>query len=538
MKTHVWIASAALFLAGASPAQATTYTVANTGDNGGTNPAPHANTGTLRQAIVDSNADGGTNTIGFNIPGPGPFTITLAARLPFITSSVAIDGLSQPGARANTNTPDQGPLNTQLMVALDGGNAVDYGFFVNANVAVTLSGLAINGFYSEAIDQEANGSLQIQGCFIGARIDGSAFPSGYGNGGVAIRIGAGQAHIGGTQPAQRNLVSGSRGGGIFVAQGSAGVIEGNLIGTDATGTLAVPSGINSNWPGVLLPGNFPNIRVGCTGASCAAPGSPSRNVISGNHNIGIGIWGNGLDTGGLEIKGNYIGTDWSGTKPLPNGHLADSNAGCPIYCAGIQLQGSSSIATPAAIIGGPNPGEANLIAFNNGAGIISSPQSAANGAIGASFDSERNLIHHNNGVDNANIDIGAIGPTPNDAGDGDTGANNMQNWPEILSASQSGDQLTVTYRVDSTAANSAYPLRIDFYADASGGSAASGSGGTWLAQDSYPGSAAQMMHVVTLTVPAGVQAIPLVATATDARHYTSEFSPAYVADRIFENGFE
>jgi hypothetical protein len=535
MHKHTMILGAVLF---ASLAQATTYTVTSTGDNGGANPAVGAGTGTLRQAIVDSNAAGGTNAIDFNIPGSGPFTIALAARLPFITSSVAIDGFSQSGSAANTNTPDQGPLNTQLMVALDGGNAVDYGFFINGNVAVTLSGLAINGFYSDAIDQEANGSLQVQGCFVGTQLDGTAFPSGYGNNGVAIRIGAGHANIGGTQAAQRNLISGSRSGGIFVAQGSAAVIEGNLIGSDATGTLAIPSGINSNWPGILLPGNFPNIRVGCTGSGCTAPGSPSRNVISGNHNVGIGIWGNGQDTGGLEIKGNYIGTDWSGTRPLPNGHLADSNAGCPTYCAGIQLVGSSTVATPASIIGGFNPGEANLIAFNNGAGIISSPQYAANGAIGASFDSQRNLIHHNNGVDNANIDIGAIGPTPNDPGDGDAGANNVQNWPEILSASQSGDQLTVTYLVDSTTANSTYPLRVDFYVDASGGSAVSGGSGLWLAQDIYPSSAAQMMHAVTLTIPAGVQAIPLVATATDTHHYTSEFSPAYVADRIFANGFE
>jgi hypothetical protein len=399
--------------------------------------------------------------------------------------------------------------------------------------------MAINGFYSEAIDQASSGStLKVYGCFIGAQLDGTAFASGYGNAGVAIGIYSGQANIGGAQSAQRNLISGSRGGGIYVAQGPV-VIEGNLIGTDATGTLAIPSGISSNWPGVLLPGNFPNIRVGCTGAGCTAFGSPSRNVISGNHNIGIGIWdGGGQATGGLEIKGNYIGTDWSGTTPLPNGRLTDSNAGCPTYCGGIQLTGSSTKATPASIIGGFNPGEGNLIAFNNGAGIISSPQYAANGAIGASFDSQSNAIHNNADVD---IDIGAFGHTPNDPGDGDTGANNVQNYPVIQSASLSGTPsnliLNVTYKVDSLPANSSYPLRVDFYIDVNEGS------GMYLVSDTYPAASAQLARTVSLPLPPNAQNLeqPLVgfvATATATDHYTSEFSPSYVFDRIFADGFE
>lgn len=530
----------ALSLACTSHVSATTYTVTNTGDNGGTNPAAHAGTGTLRQAIVDSNADGGTqNIIQFSIPGTGPFTIALAAQLPTIASNVGIDGFSQPGALANTNLPDDGGLNSQLMIEVNGNSAVGNGFYINGgNVSVSLAGLAIDGFNSAAIDQVGAGSLLVYGCLIGTQIDGTAFPSGYGNGGVAIRIDAGHANIGGMLSGQRNLISGSRGGGIFVAQGPTVVIEGNLIGTDAGGTLAIPSGIGSNWPGVYLPGNFPNIRVGCTGSGCTATGSPSRNVISGNHNIGIGIWdGYGTGTGGLQVKGNFIGTDWSGTHPLPNGHLADSNAGCPTYCAGIQLQGSTSVATPASIIGGFNPGEANLIAFNNGAGIISSPQYAANGAIGASFDSQGNAIHNNR---DTNIDIGAFGPTPNDPGDADKGSNNVQNYPVISTAtlpSVTGTTgsltLHVTYSVDSLTTNSTYPLRIDFYAAIDEGS------GEYLGSDTYTSNDATMPKTVSLLLPADLQSLTgFVVTATDAQGYSSEYSPEVVFDRIFANGFD
>src|ERR1051325_10574687 len=43
-----------------------TFVVTNAGDNGGVNPNPGAGTGTLRQAIVDANANAGPDTIQFN----------------------------------------------------------------------------------------------------------------------------------------------------------------------------------------------------------------------------------------------------------------------------------------------------------------------------------------------------------------------------------------------------------------------------------------------------------------------------------------
>jgi hypothetical protein len=150
--------------------------------------------------------------------------------------------------------------------------------------------------------------------------------------------------------------------------------------------------------------------------------------------------------------------------------------------------------------------------------------------IGESFDSRANAIHHNRGKGSANIDIGVLGPTPNDVGDPDAGANNGQNSPEIISASVSGGQLHVTYRVDSTTANSVYPLRIDFYANVQGGS------GDYIGQDTYAAGDAQLNKSVSLTLPAGVQGIPFVATATSASGYTSEFAPAW--DVIFEDDLE
>ena len=166
----------------------------------------------------------------------------------------------------------------------------------------------------------------------------------------------------------------------------------------------------------------------------------------------------------------------------------------------------------------------NLIAFNHGSGITSGSNS-----IGEAFDSRGNAIHHNTFGGATNIDLGAFGITPNDPGDADLGVNLQQNKPELLSVSESGDQATVRYRVDSLPAHASYPLRIDFYVGEAEGS------GSWLAQDSYPASAAGLMRQFTFTLPPGIRAFPLTATASSANHI-SELAPVY--DTLFRDEFE
>src|SRR5438874_614090 len=87
-------AVAALLIATCS-VNAATFTVTSTADSG---------PGSLRQAILDANADPspGTDLIAFNIPGGGVQTIAPVLRLPIITRSLTIDGYTQPGASPNT----------------------------------------------------------------------------------------------------------------------------------------------------------------------------------------------------------------------------------------------------------------------------------------------------------------------------------------------------------------------------------------------------------------------------------------------------
>ena len=65
-----------------------TFTVTSTGDVG-----PN----TLRQAILNANANPGADLINFNISGPGGHVIQPATPLPQITDAVTIDGTTQPG---------------------------------------------------------------------------------------------------------------------------------------------------------------------------------------------------------------------------------------------------------------------------------------------------------------------------------------------------------------------------------------------------------------------------------------------------------
>ena len=116
--------------------------------------ANDAGPGSLRQALIDSNAAPDLNTIRFNIAGACPRTITLASLLPDIVHPVAIEGYSQPGSARNTAVLG---WNASLCVVLSGGNQITgaYGLNVNtsasANATVSIEGIAFSGHSIAAV---------------------------------------------------------------------------------------------------------------------------------------------------------------------------------------------------------------------------------------------------------------------------------------------------------------------------------------------------------------------------------------------------
>src|SRR5262249_47446577 len=162
--------------------------------------------GTLRQAILDANANPGADTIAFNIVGSGVHTIAPATPLDAITEAVTIDGYTQPGSSANTNPVGEG-LNTVLQIELAGTSTAGSGLEVHAP-NVTIRGLVINRFTQGHVN--GNGSfdhshMTVEGCFLGTTPDGlTAY-----EGGTSLYARAPDFHIGGLSPAQRNLIAGA-----------------------------------------------------------------------------------------------------------------------------------------------------------------------------------------------------------------------------------------------------------------------------------------------------------------------------------------
>src|SRR5262249_45264033 len=111
--------------------------------------------------------------------------------------------------------------------------------------------------------------------------------------------------IGGTTPADRNVISGNDEGIVLGGRDAvANLILGNFIGTDATGTVGL--GIPDDLAGIDLDGNGADTTIGGTTPE-------ARNVISGNGQYGI------RSTSDRPlIQGNYIGVDRTGLKPLGN----------------------------------------------------------------------------------------------------------------------------------------------------------------------------------------------------------------------------
>ncbi len=334
----------------------------------------------------------------------------------------------------------------------------------------------------------------IKGNYVGTDVTGTA-DLGNSVNGVRIDGGAQSNIIGGTTAGERNIISGNRNGhsGLVIAGEGTGnnVVSGNYIGTDVNGTTSI-----SNSQGV-------SIVVGTQSNTIGGTTVGERNIISGNDTHGVLIADPGTDNN--VVKGNFIGTNVTGAADLGNSLW------------GIRIaQGAHSNT-----IGGPQPGEGNVIAFNNSNGVL----------VGTSLNdtSRANSIRGNAIFSNAllGIDLGSEGVTANDSLDLDTGPNNLQNFPEISFSTVGSTRIVGTLH---SIANEEFTL--DFYASSEVDGSGFGEGKRYL------GSVAAMTDGsgdasfdVTLQEEVVVGEF-ITATATDSSDNTSEFSPGVAA--LFE----
>lgn len=284
--------------------RAATYTVINTNDSGG---------GSLRWAITSALSSAPPNVVAFNIPGAGPHEIVITGtQLPNITNATSIRGDSQPGY---TNTP---------LIVIRGPSTSVFGTgLIAQHNSAHIRGVRVTGFFQGIGSQSI-----VNGCVID-------------DNGVGIVSAAGV--IGGSHVTNRNIIINNHTNGISIFTNSTVVIRGNFIGVEADGVTPAPNGEN----GIRL-----NYASGIT-----IEGHPDYPQVISGHTNGAGIllapnggyvWMSSANT----IRGNYIGTDVTGSLAVPNK-------------IGIWSWGGA-----ANNVGGTSSDHRNIIAGNLGAGVL------------------------------------------------------------------------------------------------------------------------------------------------------------------------
>ncbi len=205
-----------------------------------------------------------------------------------------------------------------------------------ANVVGPSNVISGNKFYGVYISGSGANSNLVIGNYIGTDVSGRLR---LGNTSVGVYLSTGNYNqIGGRNSGNGNVISGNTQNGIYLTGGAVGtLVQGNLIGLSATGTNALANGLD----GVTINGS--------SGNTIGGSASGARNFISGNTNHGVAIV---LTNDSLNVvAGNYIGTDISGQRALPN------------LFSGVYVQGCTNT------IGGTKTGNGNVISGNTQFGV-------------------------------------------------------------------------------------------------------------------------------------------------------------------------
>jgi hypothetical protein len=400
-------------------------------------------------------------------------------------SGVEIVQAISTGGSATGNLVQKNYIGTDVTGDLNLGNAAVGVAIISASsntVGGPLGGNVISGNMLAGVSLLAGASsnaVRENRIGVGA-ISGTSIPNGNG---IDI-FDSPNNTIGGTVSSGRNHIAGNAGNGVtIIGAGSTGnTVQGNFIGTDVDAAGPLPNA----GLGVVIDAGASNNTIGVVGVDAG-------NVISGN--VAGGLFLNDVASTGNTIQNNIIGADSSGTGPIANGGN------------GITITGATNNT-----IGGTTAGTANIIAFNNGGhggvGVISG---TGNRVLGNSIFSNTVL----------GINLGDDGVTLNDAGDGDTGANNRQNFPVITTAMSGGGFTAIQCTLNSRPSTT---YRIEFFSSTACNSSGFGEGERFLGSTDVTtdGSGNATINV---TLPIGVTLGEVVtATATNPTGDTSEFS--------------
>ncbi|HZX92704.1 MAG TPA: right-handed parallel beta-helix repeat-containing protein [Rudaea sp.] len=382
-----------------------TYEVTSAADNGD-NASPSPNS--LRAAIASAKADAAgqlvpkTYRIAFNLPAPSgcpPLLIMSTGNphpFPDIDFDLTVDATTQPGWAANTTFHG---FDAVLCVGLNGGDVIPTAFHTIVNGIhagrLSLFGMKLGGFTDAAVKLEGGNGHLIHGNQIGNVGVGILGSHAANNDGVRITGTTGASFVGAfDDPSTRNMITNNTSAGVridsFIDSKAAGsYIVNNLIGLGSDGATPV-----ANGGGIAINGTPRNVIEYNTIAASTAAGL----TISGaNAQFNV-------------VQYNMIGVPETGSTVVANGTQGVVvNLGAANNTIGAQrnstMGGNTIAATGQDVYISTTGGVGNLVKANELAFTSALP-----------------------------IDLGAPGITPNDALDGDSGPNHLQNFPVILHA--------------------------------------------------------------------------------------------------------
>jgi hypothetical protein len=260
----------------------TTFTVMNTADGG---------PGSLRQAILDANANPGADTIDFQAGLTGTITLT-SGLLPTISEELTING---PGA---------------LVIAVSGNNASGI-FVIASGIIVTISDLTIsNGFaFTGGGILNNGGQISVSDCTLS---------------GSSSSAGGGIANLGGTVTVTDSTFSGNTasGGGIF---NQGGIVT--ITNCTMSNNFAAGGGGVFNQGGTVTITNSTISNNSATLGGFAMGGGIF--IDSGTVNIANSTLSDNVavDGGGIRVSG--------GTVNIKNSIVANSTGGdCSVAISG------------------------------------------------------------------------------------------------------------------------------------------------------------------------------------------------------------
>ena len=250
-------------------------------DASGSNAVPNGKSGVILGGGTSGNLIGSTNAAGRNILSGNP---EYGIYLSNTSSNVIVGnyiGVNAGGAAPLGNTLGGIDLFSGAQNNLIGGPDAGARNIISGNAQY---GVVLIGASSNAI----------QGNYIGPDSSGQTAPANDNSyGGIGVWGGAANNLFGGSSPGAGNVISGNNSYGIFLADpGTSGNwLEGNLIGTDLTGTNAL-----GNWSaGVALWNGAANNGVGDLGTG---------NTIAFNGWAGVDLYD--APTTNNSIRGNSI----------------------------------------------------------------------------------------------------------------------------------------------------------------------------------------------------------------------------------------